>query len=593
MKYTHAARRYSFCVFFICLFSITCSGPSHDSTSMQQSGTTGIPRLIKQGSATQLVVDGEPYLILGGELHNSSSSSLEYMKPIWPKLTQMNLNTVLAPISWELLEPEEGAFDFTLVDGLINDARSHNLRLVFLWFGSWKNTFSSYVPGWVKEDIERFPRVMRSSGEGTERLTPLSETNRDADARAFAALMRRIREIDGDRHTVLMVQVENEPGCIPEARDYSETANQAYRGPVPEELLDYMLQNREHLVPEFRKLWEGAGARASGTWEEVFGKQAVTEDLFMAWHYACYIDAVVQAGKEKYPLPMFVNAALIRPNYPPGRYNSGGPLPHSFDIWKVGGPHIDFFAPDIYFTNFIEWTEMYTRGGNPLFIPETYGDARGVANAFYTYAKLDGIGFCPFGIESLDRFSFEENEAPDNPEDLPLAIGYEVLRQLTPLIIENMGTDRMTGVLLEENDEAAHFPMGDYMMDCYKSGRGSMLPGANAPGPLASWAKQPAPKQAPPLRIPQRETVNRSGALFISLGPDEYLIAGSSPLTVEFTPNTPGPPLGGISFIDEGNYVNGAWVPGRRLNGDENAQGQRFTLRDPSRIYRVKAYRYR
>ncbi len=593
MKQIHAARRCSFGMFFLFLFAMACSEPSNNSADIEEFRIQGIPSLIKYGTATQLIVDGEPLLILGGELHNSSSSSLEYMKPIWPKLVQMNLNTVLAPISWELLEPEEGTFDFALVDGLINDARSHNLRLVFLWFGSWKNTFSSYVPCWVKEDIDRFPRVMRSTGEGTERLSPLSESNRDADARAFAALLRRIREIDGDRHTVLMVQVENEPGCIPEARDYSEMANRAYHGPVPEELLDFMQQNREELMPELRKLWEDAGARTSGAWEEVFGKHAITEDLFMAWHYACYIDVVVQAGKKEYPLPMFVNAALIRPGYPPGRYNSGGPLPHSFDIWKVGGPHIDFFAPDIYFTNFIEWTEMYTRAGNPLFIPETYGDARGVANAFYTYGKLDGIGFCPFAIESLDRFSFGGNEVPDNPEDLPLAIGYEVLRQLTPLILENMGTDRMTGVLLEENDAVAHFPMGDYVVDCYKSGRGSMLPGANAPGPLASWAKQPAPKQALPPPMPQTKTVNRSGALFISLGPDEYLVAGSGSLTVEFTPNTPGPPLGGISFIDEGNYVNGNWVSGRRLNGDENAQGQRFTLRDSSKIYRVKAYRYR
>jgi len=156
-----------------------------------------------------------------------------------------------------------------------------------------------------------------------------------------------------------------------------------------------------------------------------------------------------------------------------------------------------------------------------------------------------------------------------------------------------MGTDGMKGVLLEENDEATHFTMGDYIVNCYKSGRGSMLPGANAPGPPAAWAKQLTAKQALPPQIPQREAASRSGALFISLGPDEYLIAGSGPLTVEFIPNTPGPPLGGISFIDEGNYVNGAWVAGRRLNGDENAQGQRFTLRDPSRIYRVKAYRYR
>jgi hypothetical protein len=569
-----------------------CSGCSNERSGREESQMTGIPRLEKQGAATQLMVDGDPFLILGGELHNSSSSSLEYMKEIWPKLVRMKLNTVLAPISWELLEPEEGTFDFTLVDGLINDARSHNLRLVFLWFGSWKNTFSSYVPGWVKEDIDRFPRVMRSSGEGTERLSPLSDTNRNADALAFAALMRRIREIDGDRHTVLMVQVENEPGCIPEARDYSEAANRAYYGPVPQKLLDHMQQDREALMPELRKLWEDAGSRMSGTWEEVFGKQAITEDLFMAWHYARYIDAVTQAGKEEYALPMFVNAALIRPNYPPGRYNSGGPLPHSFDIWKVGGPHIDFFAPDIYFTNFIEWTDMYTRAGNPLFIPETYGDTRGVANAFYTYGELDGIGFCPFGIESLGMFSFDSNEPPSDPEDLPLAIGYEVLRQLTPLILENMGTDKMEGVLLEENDEVARFPMGNYTVNCYKSGRGSMLPGANAPGPLAAWANQPAPKRAPIPGMPQRETVNRLGALFISLGSDEYLIAGSGSLTVEFTPNTPGPSTGGISFIDEGNYVNGVWVAGRRLNGDENAQGQRFTLRDPSKIYRVKPYRY-
>lgn len=144
--------------------------------------------------------------------------------------------------------------------------------------------------------------------------------------------MRRIREIDGDRHTVLMVQVQNEPGCIPEARDYAEAANKAYQGPVPQQLMDYMQQNHERLMPELRELWETAGLPASGTWEEVFGNQVITEDLFMAWNYARYIDVVAQAWKKEYPLPMFVNAALVRPNYPPGRYNSVGPLPHSFDI---------------------------------------------------------------------------------------------------------------------------------------------------------------------------------------------------------------------------------------------------------------------
>src|SRR5215831_7776669 len=81
------------------------------------------PHLEKRGSAIQLIVDGKPFLILGGELHNSSSSSMAYMRPIWPQLLGLHLNTVLAPVSWELIEPEDGKVDFTTVDGLIDDAR--------------------------------------------------------------------------------------------------------------------------------------------------------------------------------------------------------------------------------------------------------------------------------------------------------------------------------------------------------------------------------------------------------------------------------------------------------------------------------------
>lgn len=586
-----AVNRYALFVSCIALLLLeACSGPGIGSTSVRASETVEIPCLRKQGTATQLVVDGEPFLVLGGELHNSSASSLEYMAPIWPKLKAMNLNTVLAPISWELLEPEEGVFDFTLVDGLIADARAHDLKLIFLWFGSWKNTYSSYVPGWVKADIDRFPRVMRSIGQGTERLTPLSGSNRDADARAFATLMRHIREFDGDQHTVLMMQVENEPGSIPEARDYSPVADAAYHGPVPQELLSHMQQNRNSLIPEFREMWQEAGGRTSGTWEEVFGADPVTEDLFMAWHYARYIDTVVQAGKAEYPLPMFVNAALIRPDYPPGRYNSGGPLPHSFDVWKVGGPNIDILTPDIYFTNFIEWAGKYVRQGNPLFIPETFGDMRGTSNAFYAYGELDAIGISPFGIESQGGYG----ESTDNPGTLPLAMGYDLLAQLAPMILAYNGTDTMTGVLLEENDQEAHFVMGDYVVDCYKSTSGSLLPGANAPGPLAYWAEQtPRQQSSPAPQGGQRQGGgSRAGALFISLGPDEYLIAGCGTMAIEFTPHTPGPEIGGISFIDEVSFVDGEMVKGRRLNGDSTGQGQRLRLGDPTTIYHVKAYRY-
>jgi len=193
-----------------------------------QTPGSGAPHLERRGSVTQLIVDGKPFLALGGELYNNSATSLEFMKPVWPRLKAMRLNTVLVPISWALLEPVEGQFDYSLPDGLIREARAQGLRLVLLWFGSWKNTWSSYAPDWVKRDFGRFPRVQLRNGSGTERLSPFSDANRDADARAFAALMRRIREIDGSDHTVIMIQVENEVGVIPDARDHSAAADAAY-----------------------------------------------------------------------------------------------------------------------------------------------------------------------------------------------------------------------------------------------------------------------------------------------------------------------------------------------------------------------------
>ena len=168
-------------------------------------GTAGLaaqqndrPRLEKRGAATQLIVDGKPFLMLSGELHNSSSSNLEYMKPIWPKLAATGLNTVVTPLSWELIEPQEGTFDFTLVDGLLDQARQAHERIVFLWLATWKNGMSSYAPVWVKQDTRRFVRVVEHGSE-VEILSPLCAATEEADARAFSALMRHIKEVDGSQ----------------------------------------------------------------------------------------------------------------------------------------------------------------------------------------------------------------------------------------------------------------------------------------------------------------------------------------------------------------------------------------------------------
>jgi beta-galactosidase GanA len=232
------------------------------------------------------------------------------MKPIWPKLVASKFNTVLTGVSWAQIEPQEGKFDFSVLDGVIRDARSYNLCLVLLWFGSWKNSLSSYAPDWLKKDFERFPRAQVAGGKSIELLSPFSDANRDADARAFAALMRHVNAVDGQQHTVIMIQVENEVGMHGDSRDRSPAANRAFAAPVPKELMDYMQQHKDTLIPEFRQVWEAAGFKTSGTWEEVFGKSAVTDGIFMAWHISRYIGRVAEAGKAEYPLPMFCNAAL-------------------------------------------------------------------------------------------------------------------------------------------------------------------------------------------------------------------------------------------------------------------------------------------
>jgi hypothetical protein len=542
------------------------------------------PHLRKQGTATQLIVDGKPFLALAGELLNSSASSVEYMKPIWPKLAAAKLNTVIAGVSWAQIEPQEGKFDFSVLDGVIRDARGHNLRLILIWFASWKNGLSSYPPEWVKKDFQRFPRIQIQGGKTIELLSTLSEANRDADARAFAALMRHIKEMDGREHTVIMIQVENEVGVLLDSRDRSAPANKAFAGPVPKELMDYLQTHKDTLLPEFRDVWKDAGFKTSGTWEQVFGKgrpenfeipvrvesppykQAdldswrqlrwPADEIFMAWHYARYVNAVAEAGKREYNIPMYVNAWLQQPNFPwPGVYPSGGPEPQVHDVWRAGAPSIDILAPDLYLEYFAEVCARFNRSGNPLFIPETEAGAEGAAKVLYAFGRHDAIGFSPFGIDGR------------RPPDDNLSGSYDLISQLAPLIVEHQGKGTMSAVLLNQNDPPQKVRLGNHTIEAtFQFG----------PYPGAPTTRQPLPPAA---------------AIFIATGPDEYYVAGKG-VSLTFAPNTPGPEIDGLGTVEEGAFVNGRWVPGRRLAGDETIQGQTVSLWDKG-IQRVTLYRYR
>ena len=519
---------------------------------------TQLPHLRRQGTATQLVVDGQPFLIRGGELGNSTSSNLEYMRPIWPKLVKLNLNTVVVPVYWELIEPTEGKFDFSLVDGLIQEARKHQLRLVPLWFASWKNSMSCYAPAWVKTTQQRFPRAEDKAGRGMEILSPFSMENVEADARAFAAFMRHLREVDGRHHTVLMVQVENEIGMIPDSRDRSAIANKLFNQQVPTELMSYLERHKETLIPEFRAVWAAGGFKTRGTWEVVFGKGPGTDEIFMAWYFARYVNRVAEMGKAEYKLPMFVNAALIRPGYQPGQYPSAGPLPHIMDVWRAGAPQIDFLSPDIYFPNFAEWTRKYQRSGNPLFIPEVALGPLNAAQALYAFGQHDVIGFSPFSIESVEE-----------PASDLLTAGYDLLAQLTPLILASQGKGLMAGLLpetVEPQRQPQQVRLGGYTLNV--------------------TYERPSGQSTQPTDVP-------SGGLVIVTGPDEFVFAGMG-LVITFEAATPGDPLVGILSVQEGEYVKGRWTPGRWLNGDQTHQGRHLRL-VPGKfaIQRIKLYRYR
>lgn len=521
-----------------------------------------IPHLRKQGTATQLIVDGQPLLMLGGELHNSSASSLAYLDKLWPALKTAELNTVIAPVEWDQIEPVEGRFDFTVLDGMLKQARAHQMHVVLLWFGAWKNSMSTYVPAWVKHDQQRFPRARSRAGVPQDLLSPFDARTLAADTAAYRAMLAHLKQAD-PQHTVVMVQVENEIGMLPDVRDYSAQADAAFAGPVPAALTAYLAAHQDSLHPALRALWAEHGKHTAGSWAEVFGDSIAAQEIFQAWYYAAFVDSMTAAGKAAYALPAYVNVALNRPGKKPGEYPSAGPLPHLFDIWKAGAPAVDLIAIDTYFPNFADWARLFKRPDNPLFIPEANyaGRPNNGANAFFMMGELDAFGFSPFGIEDIKD---------GKTESLPQA--YRVLRQLTPLINQYQGSGNMRG----------------FKAPVSYDGVVDLLPVKTTMGGYAlevsfvnQWGKTDSA---------EAET---RGGLVIRLADDEFLVAGKG-MTVTFSNANGDGSVAGIEKLTEGGYDNGVWKEGRWLNGDESHQGRHVRLpADDFSMQRVKLYRYR
>ena len=329
--------------------------------------------------------------ILGGELSNSAATSVEDIDEVMPRMRALGLNTVLVPAYWELMEPVEGKFDFTLIDRIIDVARRERLHVVFLWFGAWKNSMSCYTPGWFKQDTKRFPRAMTAEGKQMEIASCFSDNVLQADLKVFSALMRHIREKDPQREVVIMMQIENEIGMLESARDHSPLAEKAYK------------QER---------------------WAERYGTDEYADEKFMALSYARYVEHLAKAAREIHDMPLYVNAAMNSRGRRPGEYPSAGPLAHLIDFWHEGAPSIDLLAPDIYDTGFKSWCAQYAMplrpqdGGkvkNRLFIPESRCCENSGVRALYAFGEHQALGFSPFAI---DQASEKETESVTKAYDL-------------------------------------------------------------------------------------------------------------------------------------------------------------------------------
>ena len=493
------------------------------------------PQVVKKDGRYALLVDGKPYLVLGGQIHNSSGWPSE-LPQVWESMAALHANTVEAPVYWEQMEAKEGQFDFSNVDAIVQGARAHNLHVVLLWFGTWKNGNNHYVPGWVKTDTKRFPRVVREDGTPIDVMSPMGKNTLEADKTAFTALMRHLKEIDGDLHTVLVVQVENESGNIGSVRDFSAEANRLFAGQVPADML-------------------AAAKKQPGTWSAVFGAEA--DELFQMYYQSKYINTIVAAGKAEFAIPCYINVWIDYPaaelpqrqiDLPGIAYPSGGAVQKLVGLWRALAPAIDMIGPDIYADDsqfYRETMAAYNRPDNPLWIPET-GRSDSFAKFFFYAIGEGAIGFSPFGVDQSGWNILGDEKWTAHARNFAL---------IGPMDgeIAQLEYDGMLKTAVEEPGTVAkEVDMGDWQATVAFGF--PQMDGRRAPG-----------------------TKDAHGAAVIGkLGPNEFLVTG---MDASVTFHLPGKPTWMHSQIvkaEQGTYANGAWKPLRILNGDETDRGLSF-----------------
>ena len=528
--------------------------------------------------------------ILGGELSNSAATSVADIDEVMPRMKALGLNTVLVPAYWELMEPEEGKFDFTLIDRTILQARQLQLKVIFLWFGAWKNSMSCYAPLWFKQETKRFPRARTSNGKPLEIASPFSEQVFQADNTAFEALVKHINQTGSD--VVTMIQVENEIGMLEDARDHSSLAEAIYKKGVPQELVSYLKKNQKALHPWLKQRIKSqtSNFKPQTSWTEVFGDDIYTDEIFMAYYYAKYVGRLCETARKYTQMPLYVNAAMNSRGRQPGQYPSAGPLAHLIDLWHCGAPQLLCLAPDIYDTGFKGWAAQYALPNNQLFIPESRCCENSGARAMYVFGEHNALGFSPFAIDQASPV-----------ETASVTRAYSLLRQVyshSSLLTPH--SSKYWGLLFDQADKERIIKDDDMVITCRHY---FTLPWDSRATDGSTWPE--------------------GGAMLIKLANNEYLLAGTG-VVVTFASayekaHEQQQVLGEDGFVAAGTTAstfNGSMFNGsrkgfasvdevsideqgkmhylRRLNGDQDHQGRHARIACGEwKILHIRLYDYK
>ena len=519
-------------------------------------------------------------LILGGELSNSAATSVEDIDEVMPRMKALGLNTVLVPAYWELMEPTEGKFDFTLIDSTIQQARNLQLKVVFLWFGAWKNSMSCYAPLWFKQDMKRFPRARTQQGKPLEIASCFSENVFQSDNKAFEALVKHICETGSD--VVTMIQVENEIGMLEDARDHSPLAEEVYQKGVPQELISYLKKNQKTLHPWLKARFDAKGK----TWKEVFGNDIYTDEIFMAYYYAKYVGRLCETARKYTQMPLYVNAAMNSRGRQPGQYPSAGPLAHLIDLWHYGAPQLLCLAPDIYDTGFKGWADQYALPNNRLFIPESRCCENSGARAMYAFGEHQALGFSPFAI---DQASPKETES--------ITKAYSLLRQLL-----HINSQKSWGLLFDQEDKERIIENDGMVITCRhyftlpwdpRATDGSTWPEGGAI--LQKLANNEYLLAGTGIVVTFASAYENAHAQQQVLGEDGFVAAGTQDSSVKSQVSSFKGVRKGIASVDEVSIdEEGRMHYQRRLNGDQDHQGRHVRLACGEwKILHVRLYDYK